>query len=143
MKTAELAGALLDYWVARAEGWTFGPQHKILECDVWRDADGRIVGTIPASAYQPSREWVNGGPIIERERLIIQPRNTDWAVCDTDPAKGYLYELNEVARFGSTGPTPLVAAMRAYVTSKFGDEVPDDQVATHQASAPTGGQANE
>jgi len=126
VKTSELTGALLDYWVARAEGWTFGPQHKTLECDVWRDSGGAIVGTIPASAYQPSTDWAQGGPIIERERLITQPRKTDWAACDTDPDNGLMYELREVAQFGATGPTPLVAAMRVYVASKFGDEVPDN-----------------
>ncbi|WP_314439464.1 phage protein NinX family protein [Massilia timonae] len=125
MRTAELTGELLDYWVARANGWTFGPQHKALECDVWRDADGQIVGTIPASAYRPSTDWALGGPIIERERLIIAAGNNYWAAIDTNPANGLIYEICEVGRHGCTGPTPLVAAMRVYVASKFGDVVED------------------
>lgn len=113
MRTAELTGALLDYWVARAEGWTFGPQHKTLECDVWRDADGCIVGTIPASAFKPSTDWAQGGPIIERERMNVTESRGVWSAYDG--ARGLAY-----------GPTPLVAAMRAYVASKFGGEVPDE-----------------
>ncbi len=125
MKTAELTGALLDYWVARAEGWTFGPQHKTLECDVWRDADGCIVGVIPASAWKPSTDWAQGGPIIERERMKVEPLNDGaW----TTAARNGAHEI-----VGAIGPTALVSAMRAYVISKFGDEVPDD--AAIQAAA--------
>jgi hypothetical protein len=61
--------------------------------------------------YAPSRKWSHGGPIIERERITIDAGQ-----------HGRLW----VARKGAhetTGPTPLVAAMRCYVASQLGDEV--------------------
>jgi len=57
-----------------------------------------------------SSEWDYGGPIIEREGIAL-----------------YLYgdaEWNaHVGNKESTGPTPLVAAMRCYVVSRLGQEV--------------------
>jgi len=114
VKTSELNGTLLDHWVARAEGWTFGPQHKTLDCDVWRDSDSLIVGTIPAQAYEPSTNWAQGGLIIEREKIALDPHAKGWDA--KAPRSCWMAHV----------PTPLVAAMRAYVASKFGDEVPDE-----------------
>lgn len=121
MKTSELNGTLLDHWVARAEGWTFGPQHKTLGCDVWRDSDGLIVGTIPAQAYEPSTNWAQGGPIIDREGIYFEPSNFE--------REGKLFAYvgpSPDIPHGEYGETRLIAAMRAYVASKFGDEVPDE-----------------
>jgi hypothetical protein len=58
-----------------------------------------------------SNDWSEGGPIIERERITIDAGEHGrlWA------ARKGVYE--------TVGPTPLVAAMRCYVVSKFGDQV--------------------
>lgn len=58
-----------------------------------------------------STEWRFGGPIIERERITIDAGQHGW-----------LWVARKVAH-ETTGPTPLVAAMRCYVASKLGDEV--------------------
>jgi hypothetical protein len=131
MKTAELTGAMLDYWVARAEGWTLGPPHRLHGWDVWRDADGVVVGTIPASAWKPSTDWTHGGPIIERERIRLQPTIPTGAIWYASIWMGST--LADGVSHRSQADAPLVAAMRAYVASKFGDEVPDD--AAIQAAA--------
>ncbi len=66
-------------------------------------------------------DWSYGGPIIEREEIGIK-RNApcsagrEWEASPSITAKG------AGGRYGY-GPTPLVAAMRCYVTSKLGDEV--------------------
>ncbi len=67
-----------------------------------------------------STSWLQGGPIIEREELYVQPTG--------DAAKWKAYRwLFEYAGGGFTkeyyGLTPLIAAMRCYVASKLGDEV--------------------
>jgi hypothetical protein len=63
-------------------------------------------------SYQPSIDWEQGGPIIEREQIEIAVGRTEgWA------ARKY----NNPGH--SVGPTPLIAAMRCYVASKLGDEV--------------------
>lgn len=61
--------------------------------------------------YSPTTYWSQGGPIIYREKVTTSDDGQDgWAA-------GYRGTLTYF------GPTPLVAAMRAYVTSKLGDEV--------------------
>jgi hypothetical protein len=127
-KVSELEGALLDYWVARAEG--VPPSEVEIDrgaiCRVYlpdearRDHLGSVWDFIPGEwvYYQPSVWWHNAGPIIERERVtVMSPKGGrfDW-----------LAEIIQGEHFAfQNGPTPLIAAMRAYVASKFGEEVPD------------------
>jgi nuclear transport factor 2 (NTF2) superfamily protein len=53
--------------------------------------------------FRPSTNWAHTGPIIERERISL-----DW---DDDAGQWYA----QVGHSTECGPTPLVAAMRAYV----------------------------
>lgn len=113
MKTANLTGAELDYWAAKAEGFT------LIRCvgeganepPIWHptelDEDGEPL------LFAPSRDWNTGGPIIDREIKDMH--------CDGGKFKA-------IAHDGSCGwgATYLEAAMRAYVCSKFGDEASDD-----------------
>lgn len=145
MKTAELTGALLDYWVARADGAGVDIA-KMKDGDPWCAIEmvpsaiqpfpacvlgskiGR--GNIPyvSQWFYPSTSWSQGGPIIARERMKVEPLNDGaW----TTAARNGAHEV-----VGAIGPTALVSAMRAYVISKFGDEVPDD--AAIQAAAQGG-----
>lgn len=108
-KTAELEGALLDAAVAKAMGLTaesalgFG-----LGCPDWLER------------FKPSSSWAHAGPIIERERIgltwdDIQERwNADLEHAATSAG---------VQRSFAIGPTAMIAAMRAYVASKLGQEV--------------------
>jgi hypothetical protein len=67
-----------------------------------------------------STDWAQGGPIIEREKISFKEEQRDLYV-------GFVF--NGVCHVQlSTGPTPLIAAMRCYVASKLGDEVdiPDE-----------------
>lgn len=63
---------------------------------------------------KPSSDWAQGGPIVEREKITLEWTGEDWM--------GYIRHDEEFF-----GPTPLIAAMRAYVASKLGDsiDVPD------------------
>lgn len=125
MRVADLIGAQLDLWVARAEG-----KCATVNPSVWGNAIINEVGRLSISKgswdcakyFEPSSNWAHGGPIIERESIAIQHQEysdgsfREWVACssrDFDSSNGY------------TGPTPLVAAMRAYVAAKFGDQVPD------------------
>ena len=58
-----------------------------------------------------STDWACGGPILEREGISIYRMTSDWSAA---------YSPSEAAQ---DGPTPLIAAMRCYATSKLGDEV--------------------
>jgi hypothetical protein len=148
MQTKDLTGELLNYWVARALGYRFwketrGMRESYTLCvqqppgarEPWRGrrdweaqkerytealtfADIQI-GFFGDGVPNFSTDWAQGGPIIERERIQLMP----WRP-----------ELGNVASWSGrtldswqeSAATPLVAAMRAYVASKFGDTVPDE-----------------
>lgn len=117
MKTAELTGAELDYWVARAEG-NEAAVITIGRC--WMP-----VGTLGLSPFEPSTDWVLCGPIIEREVIDIDqnPARAAHVKCRA-VINGVRAKPSDLSfRVSAFGPTALVAAMRAYVVSRFGDEV--------------------
>lgn len=103
MKVSELTGTALDWAVAKCE---------------WIVA-GRVFDDM--SCWNPSTDWAQGGPIIEREEIGLRmnvpcsPGRT-WESRPSPLAKG------AGGKFGY-GPTPLVAAMRSYVARKLGDEI--------------------
>lgn len=114
MKTSELTGALLDYWVARAEGLEvrlYRLGEPTSRC--WTIQDGRT-----GHVFAPSTSWAQGGPIIERERIQWRDEGGTWCAGFGEG------DDDDWLHYGE-GETQLVAAMRAYVASKFGDEVQD------------------
>jgi hypothetical protein len=114
VKTSELTGVLLDYWVAKAEGLM--------------PAIGDGACYLPqggAGWYRPSGDWAHGGPIIECADIALRP--TDHP---EDPNAGIVggrswWLAHVPGGNDQRGNTPLESAMRAYVASKFGEEVPD------------------
>ena len=71
------------------------------------------------SEYKPSIHWAQGGPILEREKIGVDYYNTGKPLWIAGIA-GMFQQ--------ATGPTPLIAGLRCYVSSRLGDEVevPDD-----------------
>jgi hypothetical protein len=118
-KVAELEGALLDAAVALAEGRLGG------EVRMWGDVpfiEGGGVGQSGSNvtAWSPSINWLQGGPIIERELICLDWGGDAWhAFFDV---KGRWPEM-DIRNNEQKGSTPLIAAMRAYVASKLGEEV--------------------
>ena len=72
----------------------------------------------PRCAHRYSTNWYIGGQIIERERIDLFWQS------ESQCFVGSMTRLHKVG-WGHLqyGPTPLIAAMRCYVTSKLGDEV--------------------
>ena len=111
----DMTGATLDWAVARLEF----PEHLGYDLEVW-------VTPLPCDdpedfKYQPSTDWAQGGPIIEREEIGIQlnrpcSAGREWEARPSPLAKG------AGGKWGY-GPTPLIAAMRCYVASKLGNEI--------------------
>ena len=122
VKTAELTGAALDWAVAKADGC-------VLYKDITLNGAWRVWGRNPhpdsaqlLEEWSPSTNWSQGGPIIELEKIECYPNDPVMPKAIIVPsAEKHFY-------FRQYGPTILVAAMRAYVASKFGDEIeiPDD-----------------
>ncbi len=96
MKICELDCEMLDQWVARSLG-----------------IDLEFLG----KPFMPSTLWEHGGPIIEGAGISllstkVSPCN-DWQAGMGHPDLGQGW-----------GPTPLVAAMRCFLASQYGDELP-------------------
>jgi hypothetical protein len=113
MKTSDLSGTALDYWVAQAAG---------IGCEI---RDGRVM--IPeeygqAWWWNPSSNWGQAGPLIERAWLSLTWTGSNHAGegphCSM--ARGHSFQH---------GRTRLEAMMRAFVAAKFGESVPDHEEA--------------
>lgn len=95
MKTSELKDRALDWAVSHCREWS------------------KPFPIMPLRVLPYSTVWAHGGPIIALEEIDMKgpSHHTDalWtAWCGS---------------WSLDGPTPLIAAMRAYVASKLGDEV--------------------
>lgn len=116
-KTAELEGKLLDAAVAKADGLTLRLLAEPGRIAFWQAKGDRMVPWCSLPAY--SSDWRYGGPLIERERIMVSSHwgIGEWAAYIGDDHESGLYHPD------ATGPAPLVAAMRAYVASRLGEEL--------------------
>lgn len=106
MQVTKLTAEQLDIWVARAQGLEifngeddlpyYNPGHQL-----------------PPRRWNPTRYWSQGGPIIEQQRIDL-----NW---DTEGTKEWSASIDPDVL--AHGTTVLEAAMRAYVTLKFGEQV--------------------
>lgn len=101
---SELIGAELDAAVARLEGWTAA---------TFDDPAIRLVaemgGPREPADLNYSTSWALAGPIIERERIVLWP---------CAGGKEWTAAIGMGTLDFDTSPTPLIAAMRAFVASK-------------------------
>lgn len=121
IRVSDLSGAWLDYWVARAEGIAADQLEVRM---IQRSTDLHCVRMLPrdmACVLNYSASWSLAGPIIERE-LIELTNDRNWR---EDGQFGRDWEANHPGFGYLGGDTPLIAAMRAFVASKFGEEVPE------------------
>lgn len=121
-KVSELEGAELDYWVARACGATEGSYSGEIDGGKIYVGifDGKPMCDDAPCGFKPSALWAHGGPIIERERLMLEYEGD--AIGWSATYEAGLHSLSTWKR-KAVGPTALIAAMRCYVASKFGEEV--------------------
>jgi hypothetical protein len=167
VKVQDLSGAQLDWAVAKCEclpivydpmGFKSGSEAGYW---IWDETTGKM--TKIGRGYNPSTDWSQAGPILEREGIDLHQnkhspfhhygysesnvsRYPDGEICTTPngtkyvkvPRKAGPNEGKWVARmsvdhnlFGwkqkdFMSDTPLIAAMRCYVASKFGEfiEIP-------------------
>lgn len=120
MKTSELIGPALDWAVAKCVGRNV---LDFLGGGVRVNGQTETGRELPENwdmsyMWHPSTNWSQGGPIMERENVSVQPGN-EW------PLKWIAYKGGRVAgpSFYQHGDTPLISAMRCYVASKMGDEI--------------------
>lgn len=115
----------LDYLVAVAEGATNFHHDTVATYWVTMHGKDRALAKGWAQSFTPTTDWAQGGPIIERDGIDLY-----WMQHGTPDFKP-LWQ-SRIVRVGQNrilyGPTPLIAAMRCFVSLKLGDEVevPDE-----------------
>ena len=134
IKTSELTGAALDWAVAKCLAEVH--EDDLLNGTVMHGwwISGLFVNRnewIRLEEFNPSTNWAQGGPIIERELIGTNPIFKA-AGYDSPTGKWY-WQASMPSKDGGWeesfyGPTLLIAAMRCRVASKLGDEVevPDE-----------------
>ena len=119
IKVSEAEAEVLDWMVAKCEGWKYDDRKKVKEF---------LMCQLSSMKHSYSKVWAKGGPIIEREKIAVLP-----PVVRRIAAERHAFPVNywramiqrdenEPAIRGY-GPTPLIAAMRCYVASRLGEEV--------------------
>lgn len=122
-KVTELNGVLLDKAVAKAMGF---PCVQNVDQAIDADTHMRFFSVCMAVVnnklciFAPSSDWKDGGPIIEKERISIRALHDIYEAHlasrnDSCPGDGHSWPV--------AGGTALVAAMRAFVIHRLGEEV--------------------
>lgn len=117
-EVSKLEGALLDAAVAKA----LGGKMVVLESSRYGDCgeevsaiyEGRPTPSTENEHWNPSEDWSQGGVIIEREQISL---------IEAGDAAGGWFALVRGVNDDIHGRTHLLAAMRAFVVLKLGDEI--------------------
>lgn len=120
VKTQDLSGAALDWAVAKAEG--FEPMIFPMSRMEVAVSEGRHPnGSFSARGCNYSTDWSQGGPLIEKYRVSFATMGTGPEDEDgNEPVVAITSGLNYKA---CNGKTHLIAACRAIVAARLGDEV--------------------
>lgn len=129
IKVSEATNLQLDWLVAKCRGYSeikiYLP-HRPTDRG-WIEVRFNPDPKTATARFDPTENWFFGGPIIERECIELHAYDAA-SLVPKNPAywEATIFEKDEGIEY--YGPTPLVAAMRAYVASKLGDEVevPDE-----------------
>ena len=106
---SELEGAALDWAVAKATG---APCYR----------DGDIEFWLSDHRFAPSTSYMFGGPLIaEKVAVTVDTENGCYADCGAQAhAVKHQRPLDD---YDGSGPTMLIACMRAIVSSELGPEI--------------------
>lgn len=136
VKTSELIGPALDWAACFADGRNYVYQ------ETEYSVDGRIFqrGISQPTGPHLSKDWAQGGPIKERERIATRYSKGKWYAMrsedlgDGERAQWCQYTFRGMPRSAPTSrqcrfsaESELVAVMRCYVAYKLGEvvDVPD------------------
>jgi hypothetical protein len=109
-KTSELDGKNLDAAVEKA---LYANDKKTLLA---------LESVVSDGVFSPSTNWSHGGPIIEREQIAVMMNNAKGDSWYANVGAWLSHDLVCTPEYG-VGSTPLIAAMRAFVLARLGDEV--------------------
>lgn len=118
-RVADLEGAELADWVARALGYSRASSVPADVCGYWWD--GESSGGV--EDYKPHENWAQGGPLIDKYKISIvfeEYGDGRWEASNVIETGEHTSCENRMY-----GPTALIAAMRSMVHSVYGEKVPD------------------
>jgi hypothetical protein len=125
MKTNELSERALDWAVSQCmTGGELFQSGRVAHAVILHSVGGTLApyfvknSGVVLCVFEPSTDWVQGGPIIAREIHAFDHMQSDRVTA--------IIKRKDMNNGGFThgyGPTPLIAAMRCYVASKMGDNV--------------------
>lgn len=126
MNVFDLSGPLLDYWVGRAE------KLDVFLCQP--QPEGGLASAVAihetgigGQSFAPSKNWAQGGPIIERERIGISPLSGQGAATDAGQEGGWQASLADAPHpVVAKGASILEAAMRLRVAAAFGPSIEEE-----------------
>jgi hypothetical protein len=111
MRISDIDNTALDRWVAKAEGLEVRYSNT--------GAFWRLLGEIDEVQWLPHRDWMQAGPIIEREKIALFPYGDQWGAL---PERDVEHFTGKDTALDYVGSTPLIAAMRCYVAQRFSSE---------------------
>ena len=120
IKTIELSGVALDWAVGISRGLQIGNHNG---SPYRKDLPGDTYG--PGPAWRPSTDWSQGGPLIGQFRVGVVPANVGIMTPEQSAwfATAFFNGEDGDSCCKGVGPTALIAACRAIVGLKLGDEV--------------------
>lgn len=134
VKTADLIGPALDWAVSAVEGVKIkiNLPYRAPAGNVFGVPSLECVGSTDDRGYAldwaPSTDWSQGGPLIDKYELLIEPpvrgvegiSGVEWSSrLYTDPND----HDQEFEYYEMSGPTALVAACRVIIDAKLGETV--------------------
>lgn len=126
-RVADLAGAELALWVARACGLgvTTNDTHRwVSDCDTMLGYIGDDYRTLQ---WIPHEDWAQGGPLIEKHCVAVTPiilaGGEGWEKWEANVWAGKARNPGGYLPMNFYGETALIAAMRALVASVYGETV--------------------
>jgi hypothetical protein len=128
MKVAVLDDCHLAYWVAVAENLTpfvVGKFCATVEATAGSTPLAKNAKSMGHS-YAPHLSWAQGGPLVEKYAVTLYPY--------LDGLGWYAHACNGRGT-RMEGQSPLVAAMRSIVATKYGKDVSDSDVRTYLTQA--------
>jgi len=127
VKVSELKGEKLDYWVAKAVGYTIAPVGGVDEQVVVVSKTGLGIDYLGLHVWNPTQNWSQLGPLIEEHWASIVKKLLRWAREDgnfvwMEDIGGMAVELGLFYSWPPFKENMKLWFCRAIVASKYGDE---------------------
>jgi hypothetical protein len=114
MDARGLRDAELDAWVALAQGHR---DVRLSDVGGRRECHSLAPGAAQAGRYAPSTDWDAADRIIAAAHIVLR----EMVGTHGEPKFEAMLRHDDITWFAE-GELPLIAAMRVYVRSRFGDE---------------------